>query len=103
MNRGKRSRHACAVAAALAQATPAHPPVTRSSRAENTPEGAGQATPAQPRVTQSSHVDSMPEVATIARARSLTQIGSSSGHPDQVLTPRTDGSSVGEKYKNIYV
>ncbi|KAJ8620145.1 hypothetical protein MRB53_028674 [Persea americana] len=79
----KRSRHACAVAAALAQATSAHPPVTRSSRAENTPEGAGQATPAQPRVTQSSHVDSMPEVATIARARSLTQIGSSSGHPDQ--------------------
>ncbi|KAJ8634287.1 hypothetical protein MRB53_027623 [Persea americana] len=83
MIREKRSRHACAVAAALAQATPAHPPITRSSHAENTPEGAGQATPAQPRVTQSSHVDSMPEVATIARARSLTQIGSSSGHPDQ--------------------
>ncbi|KAJ8615544.1 hypothetical protein MRB53_034916 [Persea americana] len=39
MIRGKRSRHACAVAAALAQATPAHPPVTRSSCAENTPEG----------------------------------------------------------------
>ncbi|KAJ8620151.1 hypothetical protein MRB53_028680 [Persea americana] len=84
MIREKRSRHACVVAAALAQATPAHPPLTRSSRAENTPEGAGQATPAQPRVTQSSHVDSMPEVATIARARSLTQIGSSSGHPDQL-------------------
>ncbi|KAJ8629670.1 hypothetical protein MRB53_022993 [Persea americana] len=85
MIREKRSRHACAVAAALAQATPAHPPVTRSSHAENTPEGAGQATPAQPRVTQSSHVDSMPEVATIARARGLTQIGSSSGHPDQQI------------------
>ncbi|KAJ8637481.1 hypothetical protein MRB53_011748 [Persea americana] len=83
MNQGKQSRHACAVAAALAQATPVHPPVTRSSRAENTPEGAGQATPAQPRVTQSSHVDSMPEVAAIARARSPTRIGSSSGHPDQ--------------------
>ncbi|KAJ8650075.1 hypothetical protein MRB53_003098 [Persea americana] len=83
MNRGKRSRHACAIAAALAQATPAHPPVTRSSRAENTPEAAGQATPAQPRVTQSSHVDSMPEVATIAREHSPTRIGSSSGHPDQ--------------------
>ncbi|KAJ8617788.1 hypothetical protein MRB53_013974 [Persea americana] len=46
-------------------------------------EGAGQATPAQAPVTQSSHVDSMPEVATIARARSPTRIGSSSGHPDQ--------------------
>ncbi|KAJ8632617.1 hypothetical protein MRB53_025953 [Persea americana] len=46
MNRGKRSRHAYAIAAALAQAAPAHPPVTQSSRAENTPEGAGQATPA---------------------------------------------------------
>ena len=42
-------------------------------------------------------------MATIARARSLTQIGSSSGHPDQVLTPRTDGSSVGETYTIIYV
>ncbi|KAJ8630430.1 hypothetical protein MRB53_023753 [Persea americana] len=36
----------------------------------------------------------MPEVATIARACSSTRIASSSCQPDQVLTPRMDGSSV---------
>ncbi|RWR79929.1 DL-glycerol-3-phosphatase 2 [Cinnamomum micranthum f. kanehirae] len=85
MNRGKRSRHTCAIAAALAQATLAQSQVTRSSRAKSMPKGAAQATPAQPQVTRSSRADNMPEVATNARPMDPTWIASSSGQPDQVF------------------
>ncbi|XXG53457.1 hypothetical protein AAC387_Pa03g1542 [Persea americana] len=86
-NQGKRSRHACVVAAALAQAT-------RSSRAKSMPEWVAQATSVQPLVTRSSCADNMPEVATNARPTEPTQVASSSGQPNQVLSPRTVGNSV---------
>ncbi|KAJ8635851.1 hypothetical protein MRB53_010118 [Persea americana] len=75
-NQGKRSRHACVVAAALAQAT-------RSSRAKSMPEWVAQATSVQPLVTRSSCADNMPEVATNARPTEPTQVASSSGQPNQ--------------------